>query len=40
VEKLWVDVGIYIIFNVFGAVALYWLLRVPKNKKKKMAKKE
>lgn len=34
---------VYIIFNVFGAVALYWLLRVPKNKKKKkkkMTKKE
>lgn len=31
---LWV----YIIFNIFAALALYWLLRVPKNKGKKEKK--
>ena len=32
----WRDFGImfaYIIFNIFAALALYWLLRMPKNKK-------
>jgi ABC-type multidrug transport system permease subunit len=33
---LWV----YIIFNVFAALALYWLVRVPKNKLGKKTKKE
>jgi ATP-binding cassette, subfamily G (WHITE), member 2, PDR len=31
---------VYIIFNVFAALALYWLVRVPKNKKGKKEKKE
>jgi ATP-binding cassette subfamily G (WHITE) protein 2 (PDR) len=31
---LWV----YIIFNIFAALALYWLIRVPKNKGKKEKK--
>ncbi|KAF5020600.1 hypothetical protein F66182_7369 [Fusarium sp. NRRL 66182] len=31
---------VYIIFNVFAALALYWLIRVPKNKKVKKEKKE
>ncbi|RSL89934.1 ZEB2-regulated ABC transporter 1 [Fusarium floridanum] len=31
---------VYIIFNIFGALALYWLVRVPKNKKGKKQKKE
>lgn len=38
----WRDFGLlwaYIIFNIAGAVFLYWLVRVPKKKKKK-AKKE
>jgi hypothetical protein len=25
----------YIVFNVFGALFLYWLVRVPKNKLRK-----
>lgn len=42
---LWRNVGIlwaYIIFNIFGAIALYWLIRVPKSglKKQKKEKKE
>ena len=42
-SDLWRNVGIlfaYIIFNVFAAVALYWLLRVPKNNMKKQKKQE
>ena len=31
---------VYIIFNVFGAIALYYLLRVPKKPKEKKPKKE
>ncbi|KAI9742589.1 MAG: hypothetical protein M1818_003730 [Claussenomyces sp. TS43310] len=31
---------VYIIFNVFGAVFLYWLIRVPKNTKKIKTSKE
>ncbi|OCL07552.1 putative multidrug resistance ABC transporter [Glonium stellatum] len=37
-SQAWRNFGImwaYIIFNVFGALALYWLLRVPKVKKEK-----
>ncbi|KIW10651.1 hypothetical protein PV08_11615 [Exophiala spinifera] len=33
---MWRNFGImwaYIVFNIFGAVALYWLVRVPKKKK-------
>ncbi|KAL6170912.1 Multidrug resistance protein [Exserohilum turcicum] len=30
---LWV----YVIFNIFGALVLYWLIRVPKNKKIEMS---
>jgi hypothetical protein len=33
---LWV----YVIFNIFGALALYYLLRMPKPKKEKGDKKE
>lgn len=39
----WRDLGItwvYILVNVAGAVALYWLFRVPKGSKKKAEKKE
>ncbi|KAK9244771.1 ABC-2 type transporter-domain-containing protein [Lipomyces tetrasporus] len=28
-------IWVYIVFNVFGAIALYWLMRVPKRFKKK-----
>ena len=31
---------IYIVFNAFAAVGLYWLVRVPKKSKSKKAKKE
>lgn len=37
----WRDFGImwaYIVFNVFAALALYWLIRMPKNKKDKEEK--
>lgn len=37
----WRDFGIlfaYIIFNIFMAVFLYWLVRVPKHKKEKEGK--
>jgi ATP-binding cassette subfamily G (WHITE) protein 2 (PDR) len=37
----WRNFGImwvFIIFNVFGAVFLYWLARVPKNKRKEQEK--
>lgn len=33
-EKRWMDFGllwIYIVFNVVGALFLYWLVRVPKK---------
>jgi hypothetical protein len=33
----WRDFGlmwVYVIFNIFGAIFLYWLARVPKNNKK------
>lgn len=36
-SEAWRNFGlmlVYIVFNVFGALFLYWLLRVPKNKKK------
>lgn len=36
-KNRWRDFGlmwVYIIFNVFAAIGLYWLARVPKNKKK------
>lgn len=39
----WRNFGIiwaYIIFNVFGALALYWLIRMPKGKKEKKEKGE
>ncbi|KAI1775922.1 ABC-2 type transporter-domain-containing protein [Hypoxylon cercidicola] len=43
-DQRWRNFGIvwaYIVFNVFGALFLYWLTRVPKGKKKeKKAKKE
>ncbi|KAF2198452.1 putative multidrug resistance ABC transporter [Delitschia confertaspora ATCC 74209] len=35
-SKAWRNFGImwvYIVFNIFGALALYWLIRVPKKKK-------
>jgi len=38
----WRDFGImwiFIVFNIFAALALYWLLRMPKNKKEKDTKK-
>jgi ABC-type multidrug transport system permease subunit len=31
---------VYVAFNVFGALFLYWLTRVPKKAKKVKAKKE
>jgi ABC-type multidrug transport system permease subunit/ABC-type multidrug transport system ATPase subunit len=37
----WRDFGlmwVYVIFNIFGALALYWLIRMPKNKKEKEEK--
>ncbi|KAF2460409.1 putative multidrug resistance ABC transporter [Lineolata rhizophorae] len=37
-SEAWRNFGImwaYIIFNIFGALALYWLVRVPKGAKKK-----
>ncbi|KAJ3525819.1 hypothetical protein NM208_g11475 [Fusarium decemcellulare] len=37
-EHRWRDWGIgivYIVVNIFGALALYWLVRMPKGKKKK-----
>ncbi|OCK80389.1 putative multidrug resistance ABC transporter [Lepidopterella palustris CBS 459.81] len=37
-SEAWRNFGImwaYIVFNVFGALALYWLIRVPKVKKEK-----
>jgi ATP-binding cassette subfamily G (WHITE) protein 2 (PDR) len=37
-KNVWRDFGlmwVYIVFNCFGAVFLYWLARVPKNKKAK-----
>ncbi|EWZ81308.1 ATPase [Fusarium oxysporum f. sp. radicis-lycopersici 26381] len=42
-DERWRNFGlmwVYIIFNVFAALALYWLVRVPKNKKGKKEKKE
>lgn len=36
-DTRWRDFGllwVYIVFNVAGAIALYWLCRVPKGKKK------
>ncbi|KAM7221761.1 ABC-2 type transporter domain containing protein [Rhypophila decipiens] len=42
-EDRWRNFGImfvYIIFNIFGALGLYWLVRVPKKKSEKKAKKE
>ena len=39
----WRNMGllwVYIVFNCFGAIGLYWLARVPKGKKTKKAKKE
>lgn len=40
-NNAWRDFGImfaYIVFNVFAALALYWLVRMPKNKKNKKEK--
>ncbi|KAL6246776.1 Multidrug resistance protein [Rhinocladiella similis] len=37
-HHMWRNFGImwaFIVFNIFGAVALYWLVRVPKKKKNK-----
>ncbi|KAH6633454.1 ABC transporter CDR4 [Boeremia exigua] len=37
-EDAWRNFGIlwvYVIFNIFAALALYWLVRMPKNKKEK-----
>ncbi|KAI0417832.1 ABC-2 type transporter-domain-containing protein [Xylaria grammica] len=42
-EDRWRNFGllfVYIAFNIFGALFLYWLTRVPKNWNKKKAKKE
>ncbi|KAF4498000.1 ATPase, partial [Fusarium agapanthi] len=42
-DERWRNFGlmwVYIIFNVFAALALYWLVRVPKNKKGEKEKKE
>lgn len=42
-SDLWRNVGIlfvYVVFNAFGAVFLYWLIRVPKKRALKKAKKE
>jgi ABC-type multidrug transport system permease subunit/ABC-type multidrug transport system ATPase subunit len=42
-DVAWRNFGLiwaYIIFNVFGALAMYWLVRVPKNKKDKTEKKK
>ncbi|KAL5115853.1 Multidrug resistance protein [Pleosporales sp. CAS-2024a] len=39
----WRNFGIlwaYVIFNIFAALALYWLVRMPKTKKEKPGKKE
>ncbi|KAF2718209.1 ATP-binding cassette multidrug transporter [Polychaeton citri CBS 116435] len=41
-SNAWRDFGIlwaFIIFNLFAALGLYWLARVPKNQKKKMQEK-
>ena len=42
-SELWRNVGIlfvYIVFNTVAAILLYWLVRVPKNRALKKAKKE
>jgi ATP-binding cassette subfamily G (WHITE) protein 2 (PDR) len=42
-DDVWRNFGIlwvYVIFNVFAALALYWLIRMPKNKKEKADDKE
>jgi ABC-type multidrug transport system permease subunit len=39
----WRDFGIlwaFIVFNIFAAIGLYWLARVPKKQGKKKEKKE
>jgi ATP-binding cassette subfamily G (WHITE) protein 2 (PDR) len=41
-SQAWRNFGIlwaYVIFNIFAALALYWLIRMPKNKKEKADKK-
>ncbi|KAK2764595.1 hypothetical protein FQN54_009290 [Arachnomyces sp. PD_36] len=41
-DDVWRNVGIlfaYVVINIFGAIAFYWLLRVPKNKLGKKQKK-
>jgi ATP-binding cassette subfamily G (WHITE) protein 2 (PDR) len=42
-DDVWRNFGIlwvYVIFNIFAALALYWLIRMPKTKKEKVDKKE
>jgi ABC-type multidrug transport system permease subunit len=42
-SELWRNVGVlwvYVVFNAFGAIFLYWLIRVPKKRALKKAKKE
>ncbi|OSS53650.1 hypothetical protein B5807_01076 [Epicoccum nigrum] len=42
-DDVWRNFGIlwvYVIFNIFAALALYWLIRMPKNKKEKADDKE
>jgi ABC-type multidrug transport system permease subunit/ABC-type cobalamin/Fe3+-siderophores transport system ATPase subunit len=42
-DDVWRNFGIlwvYVIFNIFAALALYWLVRMPKTKKEKADKKE
>ncbi|KAJ4408298.1 Multidrug resistance protein [Didymella pomorum] len=42
-DDVWRNFGIlwvYVIFNIFAALALYWLIRMPKNKKEETNKKE
>jgi ABC-type multidrug transport system permease subunit/ABC-type multidrug transport system ATPase subunit len=42
-DDVWRNFGIlwiYVVFNIFAALALYWLIRMPKNKKEKADKKQ
>lgn len=42
-ENAWRDFGIlmvYVIFNIFAALGIYWLARVPKGDRRKKEKKE
>lgn len=42
-DQRWSDFGYlwaFIVFNIFGAILMYWLVRVPKKPKQQKAKKE